>query len=76
MDRLLALDPVSVGLNISPLTGKGFAKFGEMLSLVALHTNHTITPTAEAHGAFSHHPSLESFSTVGPFGVEVLEAPN
>ena len=75
MDRLVALDPVSIGLNISSLTGKGFAKFGQMSSLVSLHTNHTITPTPEAQGAFSHHPSLESFSTVGPFGVEALDAP-
>ena len=75
MDRLVALDPVFVGLNISPLTGKGFAKFGQMPSLVALHTNHTVTPTPEAQGAFSHHPSLESFSTVGPFGIEALDAP-
>ena len=40
-----------------------------------MHTNHTIRPTPEAQGAFSQHPSLESFSTVGRFGVEALDAP-
>ena len=66
MDRLAKLDPITVGINEnSVLTGKGVAKFGKMKSLIGLGTNHSVQPTPESREAFSHHPALESFSTVG-----------
>lgn len=76
MDRLVKLDPITVGINEnSALTGLGVAKFGQMKSLVGLGTNHSVQPTPESREAFSHHPTLESFSTVGPFCIEALLAP-
>ena len=76
MARLAKLDPITVGINEnSVLTGKGVANFGEMKSLIGLGTNHSVQPTPESREAFSHHPALESFSTVGPFCIEALLAP-
>lgn len=76
MVRLVKLDPITVGINEnSILTGKGVARFGNMKSLIGLGTNHSIQPTPESKDAFSHCLMLESFSTVGPFCIEALNAP-
>lgn len=76
MERLVKLDPVVVSINEnSILTGVGVAKFGEMKSLTSLATNHSRQPTPESKAGFSAHPSLESFSTLGPFCIEALSAP-
>jgi hypothetical protein len=58
MDRLVALDPVEVELRITPLTGKGAAKFAEMRSLTKLVSHHLLTPTPEAK-ALATHPTLD-----------------
>jgi hypothetical protein len=76
MTRLVALDPVAVALNGSPLTGNGVAKFGEMKSLKALHTMHVTRPTTEAKAALSAHPALEAFSSDGAFTIEAITAPH
>jgi hypothetical protein len=76
MSRLLAMDPVAVALNGSPLTGNGVAKFGEMKSLKALHTMHVTRPTTEAKAALAAHPSLEAFSSDGAFTIEAITAPH
>jgi hypothetical protein len=76
MVRLVRLDPVVVLINDnSILTGAGVAKFGEMKSLTSLATNHSRQPTPESKAGFSAHPTLESFSTLGPFCIEALSAP-
>lgn len=76
MARLVALDPVAVALNGSPLTGQGVAKFGEMKSLKALHTMHVTRPTIEAKAALSAHPALEAFSSDGAFTIEAITSPH
>jgi hypothetical protein len=75
VERLLAIQPVSLSLNVSPLTGKGVAALARIPTLVLLATNHTVRPTPEAENAFQNHPSLEHFSTIGPFCIEALRAP-
>lgn len=72
MDRLVALDPVEISLRITPLTGKGALKFGEMAHLKSLETHHMHTATPEAEEALTHHPALEVFRTAGAFGIEAL----
>jgi hypothetical protein len=76
MQRLVALNPESVALNGSPITGNGAAKFGEMKSLKALNTMHVTRPTPEAQAALSAHPALEVFSSDGAFCVEAVTAPH
>jgi hypothetical protein len=76
MARLVAMDPVAVALNGSPLTGNGVAKFGEMKSLKALHTMHVTRPTTEAKAALAAHPALEAFSSDGAFTIEAITAPH
>jgi hypothetical protein len=76
VDRLIEINPVGLGLDQSPLTGKGVAKFAALKSLVHLSTNHTVRPTPEAAAAFAAHPALQSFSTIGAFCIEALQAPN
>lgn len=76
MDRLVALDPVSVTLRITPLTGAGVAKFGLMKNLRSLMTFHMHQATAEAKEALGSHPSLEELETAGDFCIEALSAPN
>jgi hypothetical protein len=76
MARLVALDPVAVALNGSPLTGNGVAKFGQMKSLKALHTMHVTRPTTEAKAALEAHPALETFSSDGAFTIEAITAPH
>jgi hypothetical protein len=75
MDRLAMLDPVEVTLRITPLTGAGAAKFGEMLHLRRLETHHMHEPTPEAKEALANHPTLEIFRTAGEFGIDALRAP-
>ncbi len=75
MLRLVALDPVTVTVNGSLVTGHGAAKFGEMKSLKALHTLHITKPTPEAKAALSVHPALEVFSSDGAFCIEAVTAP-
>lgn len=76
MARLVAMDPVAVALNGSPLSGNGVAKFGEMKSLKALHTMHVTRPTTEAKAALSAHPALEAFSSDGAFTIEAITSPH
>jgi hypothetical protein len=75
MSRLAALDPESVSLNGSPITGNGAAKFGEMKSLKTLNTMHVTRPTPESKAGLSAHPALELFSTDGAFCIEAVTAP-
>ncbi len=75
MQRLVALNPVTVTVNGSLVTGNGAAKFGEMKSLKALHTLHITKPTPEAKTALGAHPSLEVFSSDGAFCIEAVTAP-
>lgn len=76
MDRLVALDPVSVTLRITPVTGVGVAKFGLMKHLRSLTSHHMLLATPEAKDALANHPSLEDFRTAGDFCIEALSAPN
>jgi len=76
MSRLAALDPITVGINKSLLTGVGVAKFGEMKSLTGISAMHIVKPTPEAKTALAHHPTVESFATDGAFCIEVVTAPN
>src|SRR3954467_320308 len=76
MARLAALDPETVFINGSTVTGNGAAKFGEMKSLKNLHTMHIVKPTPEAKAALSAHPTLEVFSTDGAFCIEAITAPH
>ena len=75
MARLVALNPVTVTVNGSLVTGNGAAKFGEMKSLKALHTLHITKPTPEAKAALGAHPTLEVFSSDGAFCIEAVTAP-
>ena len=75
MLRLVALDPVTVTVNGSLVTGSGAARFGEMKSLKALHTLHITKPTPEAKAALGMHPMLEVFSSDGAFCIEAVTAP-
>lgn len=75
MDRLVALDPWSVALRITPLTGAGAAKFGSMKNLRSLTSHHLHQPTPEAKEALSGLQSLEDFRTAGEFCIEALAAP-
>lgn len=75
MDRLIALDPVSVSLRITPLTGAGAAKFGAMKNLRSLTSHHLHQPTLEAKEALTRLESLEDFRTAGEFCIEALGAP-
>ena len=75
MQRLVALDPVTVTVNGSLVTGSGAARFGEMKSLKALHTLHITKPTPEAKAALGAHPTLEVFSSDGAFCIEAVTAP-
>src|SRR5205809_785432 len=75
MARLAALNPETVALNGSPVTGNGAAKFGEMKSLKALNTMHVTRPTPEAKAALGTHPALEVFSSDGAFCIEAVTAP-
>ena len=74
--RLVALNPISVAINKSLLTGVGVAKFGEMKALTHLGAMHIVKPTPEAKAALSNHPTGESFSTDGAFCIKVVTAPN
>jgi hypothetical protein len=74
MDRLVALDPVSVSLRITPITGAGAAKFGAMKHLTSLTSHHLHAPTPEAKEALANHPTLEDFRTAGHFCIEALGA--
>jgi hypothetical protein len=76
MDRLVALDPVSISLRITPLTGVGAAKFGQMKNLRSLTSHHLHQPTPEAKAALANHPALEDFRSAGDFCIEALSAPN
>ena len=76
VDRLIAMDPLSVSINKSLLTGAGVAKFGQMKSLVLFSAMHIVKPTPEAKDAVSHHPAIESFATDGAFGIEFVTAPH
>jgi len=76
MDRLVALDPVSVSLRITPITGAGAAKFGAMKHLTSLTSHHLHAPTREAKEALANHPTLEDFRTAGDFCIEALGAPH
>jgi len=76
MSRLVAVDPVTVGINGSLLTGNGVAKFGEMKSLTGISAMHITKPTPEAKAALANHPALESFATDGAFCIEAVTAPN
>lgn len=76
MSRLVALDPITVGINKSLLSGNGVAKFGEMKSLTGISAMHIVKPTPEAKAALSNHPTVESFATDGAFCIEVVTAPN
>lgn len=75
MDRLVALDPVSVALRITPLTGTGAAKFGAMKNLRSLASHHLHQATPEAKEALTRLESLEDFRTAGEFCIEALGAP-
>lgn len=75
MQQLAALNPESVTVNGSSVTGAGAAKFGEMKSLKILHTLHITRPTPEAKAALSTHPALEIFSSDGAFCIEAVTAP-
>ena len=75
MSRLVALNPVTVTVNGSLVTGNGAAKFGEMKALKALHTLHITKPTPEAMAALGAHPTLEVFSSDGAFCIEAVTAP-
>ncbi len=76
MDRLVALDPVSVSLRITPITGAGAAKFGQMKHLKSLTSHHLTQPTPEANEALANHPTLEDFRTAGDFCIAALRAPH
>jgi hypothetical protein len=76
MDRLVALDPVSVSLRIIPLTGGGAAKFGQMKNLRSLTSHHLHQATPEAKEALANHPALEDFRSAGDFCIEALAAPH
>lgn len=75
MDRLVGLDPLSVALRITPLSGTGAAKFGRMKNLKSLTSHHLHQPTPEAREALANHPSLQDFRTAGEFCIEALSAP-
>jgi hypothetical protein len=75
MDRLVALDPVSVTLRITPITGAGAAKFGAMKRLRSLTSHHLTQPTPEANEALASHPTLEDFRSAGDFCIAALRAP-
>lgn len=75
MDRLVALDPLSVSLRITPLTGVGAARFGEMKHLRSLNSHHLHQATPEAKEALLGLQSLEDFRTAGEFCIEALSAP-
>ncbi len=76
MSQLVGLDPITVGINKSLLTGVGVAKFGEMKSLTGISAMHIVKPTPEAKAALANHPTVESFATDGAFCMEVVTAPN
>jgi len=76
MSRLVTIDPITVGINKSLLSGTGVAKFGEMKSLTGISAMHIVKPTPEAKAALSNHPTVESFATDGAFCIEVVTAPN
>ena len=76
MQRLAKLNPMSVTINGSLVTGVGAAKFGEMKSLKTLHTLHVTRPTPEAKAALSSHPTLEVYSTDGAFCIDAVTAPH
>ena len=75
MQRLVAMNPETVAVNGSTVTGAGAAKFGEMKSLKTLHTMHITRPTPEAKAALGAHPALEVFSSDGAFCIEAITAP-
>ncbi len=76
MGRLVALDPVSVTLRITPITGAGAAKFGAMKHLRSLTAHHLTQPTPEANEALASHPTLEDFRSAGDFCIAALRAPH
>lgn len=75
MQRLAAMNPETVAVNGSTVTGNGAAKFGEMKSLRTLHTMHITRPTPEAKAALGAHPALEVFSSDGAFCIEAITSP-
>jgi hypothetical protein len=76
MDRLVALDPVSITLRITPVTGVGAAKFGLMKNLRSLTSHHLHQATPEAKDALANHQTLEDFRSAGDFCIEALSAPH
>lgn len=75
MERLVAINPEEIHLRITPLTGIGAQRFGEMKRLTRLFTHHLKHATPEARDALANHPTLEEFRTAGAFCIEALEAP-